>query len=363
MSQLFKFCSIGIFILMSCSVFSQEHKVLKLSISDSTHKDTKVTNISSIEVKCALPDSIYIGIIPSELPNTRNILEAPYGIQGWLQSFVDKEYGSTFSPSGNKLLWSIDVLSAGIDSSSGARISFVKFGAEILRSAGDDSCQSLGRFDTVIVSKDAAIDLGQEIAAVVNSLISNSNLLTSSREIEKIQNNSPSLKIAKNDAFVNSRSFIENQRVSWKILNDTIYPKGVFMTFQEFKDNAPSVSNFLVKADTTAGKINLYQLMADSSAKALNDAWGVSINNELYKFKDGNLYPIEQSGKGYSLSKYLDFNNRKNQGFYWRRSVGIMLKDNNPFDDSHIYRVPIAKGVPFQVESTRIDDASGDLAY
>lgn len=362
MDRLIKYCSIGLLFLISSSAFPQKHIVLNLPTLDNRAEFSQITNISSIEVASALPDSTYIGIVPSEIPNTRNILEAPTEIQIWLQSFIDKAHGSSFNSSGSKLLWSIDALSIGVDSSDTEEFSYVKLGAEILIKNEKEDYQQLGRFDTIIISKPADITLSKQLVTALGSLFSNSVLLTTTSDTRKIKNVPASLEIAKEKVLINYRKANERGILKWKILSDSIYPKGVFMAFKEFKDNAPSVTSFITKVDTATEKIYIYQFMADSSFKPLNDVWGISVNNELYRYKDGNLFPIEKEGKGFALSKYLDFRKRKNQGFYWRKNIGSLLKDNNPFDDKHIYRVSLTKDLSSKVESTRLDD-NGDLTF
>src|SRR5690606_25762446 len=141
------------------------------------------------------------------------------------------------------------------------------------------------------------------------------------------------------------------------------YANGVYMSFDEFKNNSPSVRSFYTGVNSTTNKVSIYQIAVDSSSQLIQNAWGLSVNNELYFYTDGQLYPIEKSGNTFYMAKYLEPRTRKNQAIYWRRYVGAKQTDHNPYNDAHVLRknVLTAKGV--SLEATHLDFDLEDFTY
>ena len=345
------------FLLLSCilclgtAVYAQKTVIFKFN--HPARQGKHAGNLSSIDIISALPDSVNIGVIPSAVPNTRDNLVTPEGVTELLRGYVNSQYGASFIKNGTGLLWSIREFSVGIDSSAEDMISYIKIGADIARQNGaSDNYQSIGSFDTLLITRGNDMLLDSQTAIAVNALYDYSERLVSAGKSGNEIFKKEDLK----------KKYKKNQE--WKILADTVYPKGIYLSFQEFKNNTPSVSEFVIKVDTATKQVNLYRFsVGDSSVALIADAWGLSINNELYRYKNGQLYAIEKRENEFALSKYLDFRTRKNQGFFWRRSIGSRQGNNNPFDDNHIYRTPAKSGSSLKVETTKLDSTSGELTF
>jgi len=147
------------------------------------------------------------------------------------------------------------------------------------------------------------------------------------------------------------------------ILKADKYANGVYMSFNEFKNNTPSVSKFYADVNPVNNKVALYKIAADSSSQIIQNAWGVSVNNELYFYTEGQLYPIEKLGNTFYIAKYLEPRTRKNQAIYWRKIIGSKQGDTNPYNDAHVLRkaVPTAKNV--SLEATHLDFDQEDFVY
>lgn len=141
-----------------------------------------------------------------------------------------------------------------------------------------------------------------------------------------------------------------------------LYPTGIYTSFEQFKDNAPAIPMFYVGVNRQTGEVNLYQLTSDSTKQLVPNAWGLAVGNELYKYQNGQLYAIEKDGNGFALSKYLDYQTRKNKALFWRRTVGNRQGDNNPYNDKHIYRAPTQDST-IHIEATHIDMKTGSLTF
>jgi hypothetical protein len=202
------------------------------------------------------------------------------------------------------------------------------------------------------------VDFGKMIVRAFIELYKNSFEQSNGTANIRFQQSSLKGEVTKND--------IMNQvKLShgYPIIKATTYSRGVYTSFEEFKNNAPSIANFYADVDSASKKVQLYQIASDSSSQLIGKAWGVSVNNELYFYAGGQLYPIERSGNTFYMAKYLEPRTRKNQAFYWRQIIGARQGDTNPYNDAHVLRktVPTAKNVT--LEATHLDFDQQDFIY
>lgn len=314
------------------------------------------SSISSIQIISNLEDSALIGILPSAFPNVRTNVVIQEGVQSWLQNYVSEQFSNTFQPGGKQLLWAFSDLRIGKDSSSVDINSFTSLTADIYVASQGEEYQLIGNFDTVMLSKDANVDFGQNLAFVITRLYYNSLLLSASMRPAQKKTNKATAKL--NNA--NALDTLQNTN-DYAILNDTVYNTGVFTTFQEFLNDSPSVINFYAAIDAITKQVKLYKVLADSGAQLISGAWGISMRNELYCYYNNQLYAIEKRDNGFMLSKYIDYQTRKNQAFYWRSYVGEFQGDKNPFNDAHVYRAPMRNKPRIKIEATHIDMETGNI--
>jgi len=145
------------------------------------------------------------------------------------------------------------------------------------------------------------------------------------------------------------------------ILKDTAYHDGIYTTFNEFKNNAPAITRFYATIDDKDKAVKLYQLMPDSTSKLIENAWGVSVNNELYFYSAGQLYPIEKAGNGFYIAKYLEPRTRRNQAIYWRKYIGKWQGDENPYNNAQVLKRSAGKDIA--IEATHLDFDLEDFIY
>lgn len=73
--------------------------------------------------------------------------------------------------------------------------------------------------------------------------------------------------------------------------------RGVYASFQEFRDNAPSIRNFEVRQE--GGDHLLYIMDGDGASHYSHNAWGYCDGKELFIMRDGKLYPLTKEGKAF----------------------------------------------------------------
>lgn len=89
------------------------------------------------------------------------------------------------------------------------------------------------------------------------------------------------------------------------IYTDTALVSGVYLSFEEFRNNAPSIRNFEVLPNTQEDKDNknllLYLKGSGNESIYTRDAWGYCDGMTVYVMKDGVLVPTWREGKAYYL--------------------------------------------------------------
>ena len=73
--------------------------------------------------------------------------------------------------------------------------------------------------------------------------------------------------------------------------------RGVYTSFQEFRDNAPSIQDFEVLKDKTNHV--LYLKDTNGAAHYSRDAWGYCDGKDLFIMWAGRLYPLRKEGKAF----------------------------------------------------------------
>ncbi|WP_188938183.1 hypothetical protein [Puia dinghuensis] len=81
------------------------------------------------------------------------------------------------------------------------------------------------------------------------------------------------------------------------IIGNSLLTRGVYTSFEEFRNNAPSIQNFEVKQEKKE-KI-LYIKDANGSSYYTHDAWGYCDGKAIYIMRSGSLYPIWKEGKAF----------------------------------------------------------------
>ncbi|ANI90117.1 hypothetical protein A9P82_12985 [Arachidicoccus ginsenosidimutans] len=306
-------------------------------------------NISGINIISNLPDSEFVGTAPSQYSDVRTNLVFESGVRTTLQSLINEKYSNTFKQNGSLLQWAINDLSVGSDSTTDGIINHTKLSIDIYKS--DSNSLLIGKYDTLIISTDSNADFGLSIAVALNGAYEKSGTILNTSVTNTISSS------------VQKKEVVKLQNMAAKILTDTSYKTGVFVSFNEFKNDAPSITQFFTSFDTASHNILINQLDKDDEMQLVQNVWGIASNNELYVYVDGQLYPIEKNGTGFYLSKYIDFTKRTNQAVYWRNKIGNFQGDTNPFNDNHVYRVPLSGSSSIKTEALRIDMQTGKLTY
>lgn len=303
-----------LFLIFCKGLYLKGQVVINPTKSSSAKKiDKKIDVVSNI------PTPSTLGFIPSDVTNDRKNIKPSQEINTWLQSFADDQFTSSTDAKAKKLLWVIQDLSLGKDSTQKDVYSFVKLKADIYDNAkqNDVTYELVNTYDSTWIVKNTKADFGQMITDAFAELYEHSIQTKKSVANDRLKKLAEKYTGTK-DEIVKNIKLTNNLQ----ILKDSIYTTGIYTSFSEFKNNKPGIAKFYAKVDSQSNKVNLYEILKDSSSRIVEKAWGAAISNELYFYASNQLYPIERQGNTFYIAKYLEPRTRRNQGLYWRRYVG-----------------------------------------
>lgn len=208
-------------LFLSSHLLAQHTGKRKIINLHSTGQLNNTGNVSSITIVRNLPDSTFLGVVPSTEQNVRaNIGVSGNGVQSWLQIYVQQQFGTSYKQRGASIQWVINELSVGTDSSSTGVISFTKLNADIYTAVSNDNYQLTGNFDTLIVNNNLNPDFGQSIADALNALYNNT--IPSTEQINNVNGGVADI----TNYNTNKTATQLLQSIKAKILNDSFIPDG-----------------------------------------------------------------------------------------------------------------------------------------
>ncbi|RFS18768.1 hypothetical protein DVR12_26585 [Chitinophaga silvatica] len=314
--------------------------------------------VAAIRLFVAIPDTLTLGYIPAESGNEAFKLITAGKNNRWLDTLVESRYGSSFSPGGKRLLWVIRDLSITTDLD--ARVAFTRLRAEVFSSAGIKQYHQLLQVDTVL----AAPLTDKSYATCVTNVLDELYNLSTGHIIN------PDSRLSVSNAYSEDTvNIMARERPTMAILLDSKIQAGVYSSFSEFTRNNPSVKGTLWATPDTSrssGYVKVFSMGEDSIPVQHTNIWGVCFGrNELYKYENGLLIPIEKAGDGFVLSRYQEPSIRKNQAVYWERIASYGWPgDSNPFDRKHSITYKQVKATAGQQPiATRVDMRTGELTF
>ena len=156
-------------------------------------------------------------------------------------------------------------------------------------------------FDTVITSKKEVADIAPVIMPrLMNAFIDKINSLDMDQENLKSRRR---LSFGAVDSFSN-RSF------TYPITNATTLQKGVYASFEEFRNNKPSVFNYDIDKEKNSS-MSLRLIDEQGKSYYSRRMWGYCDGQQTYVMMDGNLFPILNYGRAYYVYGSKDYLTKK----------------------------------------------------
>jgi hypothetical protein len=265
-----------------------------------------------------------------------------------LQQFTDKQYSSYYQPVGKRMLWVINELRINERTSFTSERAYVYLNAAAYLEESGGQFRVQARVDTVLErgGMDVIKKHEEHIGEALHLLFTQSTAGKAGGEAMS------------REAVIDK----EAARYDLPILKDPVLEKGVYTSFKEFKNNAPSVKNFTAKEKR--GKLTVYQVLEDGSEVALEKVWGLCSDRELYKYLFGDLIALEQVGKGFVVSNYLESINRRNKAIFWSSMLGGAIGAGIASGSNKVYEVTALPYIKYnRPEATCINMQNGTLSF
>ena len=288
-------------------------------------------------------DSLVLGYLPlKEGGNERQAVVTPVDKGDWLSATTADKAAGSFAGRANPVLYVLNDISAGRTGSG----NYVRLKATVYE-RGATGYIWLNKIDTLVT--DNARDISS-IGDLINTAISGTAALFNTGIVQR-----PSGKA------LTREEVIQQEKEKYAFISNGTNLTGIYMSYEEFKVNKPSFEQFFLKTDTAAKTIEVNSFaQADSTLRSVKP-WAVAVNNELYVCSGNKLYPVETVGNNLVFSKFIDPNTRKNNGMFWRMTVGDRLsgKYNNIFDNVNTLILTNYHGKGLNGEAIKVNADTG----
>ncbi|RBL93475.1 hypothetical protein [Chitinophaga flava] len=259
--------------------------------------------ISGIEVVCVVWDTAHMGYLRVGMEFAFQSYVPDRNMSSYLADYIDKAYSHLYTPDGVKLLWVVEDLRVAARGAGIMEKSYVRLKATVYGSPDGMQYKRLNTVDDIKMSSGMLANFKHktDIAEALNRLLLKSpetgeSFLTKAsivtRHIRKRE--IPALMAAK--------------------LND-----GVYMSFEEFRENNPSIRTF--EMEKHRRQLDVFKIMPDGKKESLISCWAIVKDGEAYRVVEDMFLPIEKQGYGYIFSDFIE--NRKRRKSFRRRGAPV----------------------------------------
>jgi hypothetical protein len=307
--------------------------------------------VRDVEVMIANGDTTRLGFVQTGVNNKLREARPDRPIQQYIHDYIQDTYKEQYKSEAPYLLIVIKYFRIGERTGIGREKAFVRLKADAFRSDDNISYQLACTFDTVLERKGA--DVTKRFSQYIGESI---DLLMAAADKQSAASRKyPREEIVKR----------ELRLYDAPAYNMESYTDGVYLTYNEFINNKPSVTAFKPLFEANWAKI--YALSRDSSSTTLIPApWGMCYKGQLYLYAQRNLIPFSRDGRAFLFRQYLHTEDRnKSVALASAAKAGLIgLAVPNPMFSQNIMNVtdiPHIEGI--LPEATTIDPFSGKLMF
>lgn len=288
-------------------------------------------------------DSLVLGYLQlKEGGNERRAIVTPIAKEDWLKAIIANKTAESFAGFANPVLYVLNDISIGRT----VLGNYVRLKASLYES-GATGYTLLNKADTLVTDK--ARDISS-IADLINTAISSTAALLT-----------PGIILNPAGKALSREEVIKQEMEKYAFIRNGINPSGIYMSYKAFKAGKPSFEQFFLKTDTEFKTIEVNSFTVMDSTLRPVTPWAIAANNELYIFSGNKLYPVEAVGNNLVFSKFLDPDTRKNNGMFWRLTVGDRLSEkyNNIFDNVNTLTLSNYRSKKLSGEAIKINANTG----
>lgn len=302
------------FLTINLTGFSQDiKKVINIPVSDNASFYKLNGATGSIRLIQAIPDSSMFGYVQKGLGNRLVAAGPKKNITEDVQTYILEQYKEQLQSGGASLLIVIKDIRINERTFAMKERAYIHFLADgWISLKDDDKYMYATTLDTIFKTggMDVTASHGKNIAKALNALIYKTA-------------NSYSVEISEAPLTYEEIKALADKRFEIPILHEATYKPGLYATYDEFLQNAPSIENYRTETSKKNG-IRFYAASGSGNEEKEIVPWGLSKNGELYVYHDKNLVPVERNKNGFIISAYMEARKRRNQSILIGALVGGM---------------------------------------
>ncbi|HVI49306.1 MAG TPA: hypothetical protein VM802_30860 [Chitinophaga sp.] len=375
---LLKTASIGLCLFISLPLFAQypsedtiqapKISYRKVTLPRSRQYDgLPPYKISSIEVVSNVWDTSALGFMQVGMSNKVTGAAPDKRFPEYLQEFVNEGYGSLYTPNEMHLLWIVEDLRIAERTGAMSEKAYVRLKAGAYASTDGVSYKRLLQSDDVRTTggMDVTHKHKGNIADAFRRLFDASMVAC-----DTVLKDSLAPSLTREAILV---LYMKKREIP--ALKDTSLNDGIYLTFQEFLENKPSITTFEIGEPEKKKKVPAYSVSADGQKTLVPEMWGFVSKGVVFKSVSNGLVPLERNGYGYSLTNYVDASVKRNKAMFTRSLLIGATAGIGGIVGGAIAGAATAKGIITLIETdafpslkpkpaaTAIDMETGDLIF
>ncbi|RFS23411.1 hypothetical protein DVR12_10370 [Chitinophaga silvatica] len=313
-------------------------------------KDVPAKKIGGIVVVSQLWDTTRMGFLQVGMFNKKAEAVPDKPFSTYFQEYANAAFGNTVAAGEPTLLWIIEDLRIGERTGAMSEKAFTRLKATAYVSSDGKQFIPLASSDNAF--QNGGMDVTHKHKSNIAKAFKELYLLSVSKLDAVLADKQ--LASFSYDEIMAQYERKRNIPVLTQKLND-----GVYFSFNDFRENKPSITNFEVSEKKGAA---VSAVESDGSKRILAAYWCIVKDGAILKKQDRKLLPLDRDGYGFTISSYIaDYKHRNNQILTGAVIGGLA----GGLISGAAVKLPKADAFPnlADPEATAIDMETGDLIF
>lgn len=302
--------------------------------------------ISGIEVVNATWDTAYLGFISL---GSRWMHASPdKEMTAYLSEFVENAFSHLYTAEGTKLLWIVDDLRIGEQPGSVGEKAFIRLKATAYGSTDGQTYKRLYAMD------EAKLNRGIGLTKKHHQFIASAFMELLQKAPEK------------SDVSLTKTDIIQRHlhRRQMPALTAPQMKDGVYQNFEEFRKNAPGLTQFEIKKGEYEYEwVDIISTTADGRKGRVRSCWAIVKDGNVFRYLDGKLVQLERLNYGYVLSRYLKDSRDRSRSAVVGAVLGGVLGAMIASGSGHMVSADAFPALKVSPDATAIDMETGAFIF
>lgn len=302
--------------------------------------------ISSIEVISATWDTAHLGFISLGSRWMPAVPDKEMAV--YLSEFVENAFSHLYTTDGIKLLWVVDDLRIGEQPGGMTEKAFIRLKATAYGSADGQTYRRLYAMD------EAKLNRGLGLTKKHHQFIANAFMELLQKAPEK------------SDAVLTKSDILQRhlQKRQVPALTAPKMKDGVYQNFEEFRNNAPALTQFEIKKGEYEYEwADIIGTTADGRKGRVRSCWGIVKEGNVFRYLDGKLIQLERFDYGYVLSRYLKDSRDRSRSAMVGAVLGGVLGAMVASGSGHMVSADAFPALKVSPDATAIDMETGAFIF